>query len=501
MWLAKISIVAAIALVAMPAFATLDADPIYQSHMVLQQGRPVPISGTTSGSGAVVVKFAGQEVKAKVKGKKWQAVLEPMKVQADGQPLTITQGKESVTLDDVVVGEVWLASGQSNMLFRLDETGDTASMKGAAIPHFRFYHAEPQVHTSPKAYTEDLCKLLMENRMYKGEWHVSEPGACNRMSAVGWYFGKNLQRCLSESAPVPVGIIHVSLGGSEMMAWMPPALLNKKYKDCLSSRWLESKYVSEWVRMRGRQNIGKNHNLPHPYKPGYLFESGISPWVKFPIAGVIWYQGESDAEIQDQAQNRQLLTDLITSWRTAFKSPELPFIMVQLPRINDTGVKSIRLFWPEFRQVQQQVADEMPKVSCVTTLDLGSTDSNVHPKRKVEVGERLAAVAAAQVYDKQDVAFSGPVVAEVKPQEGKLCVSFSHAKGLKTKDGKAPVGFEVSANGKNYYPAEAEIRGESVLLSSPKVGNPKYVRYGWAVYIEPNLVNEAGLPTVPYSQK
>lgn len=483
----------------MPALAALVVDPIYRSHMVLQQGQPIPICGTSDSSGAVVVKFAGQKVKAQMKGTHWQAVLEPMQVQAEGQTLTITQGKESVTLEDVVVGEVWLASGQSNMLMRLDETGDTAAMQGAAIPHFRFYHAEPQVHTGPRPYTEDLRARLTERRMFEGGWHISAPGACNRMSAVGWYFGKSLHQLLSDSAPVPVGIIHTSLGGSEMLAWMPPALLHKKYKECTSPRWLESKYISDWVRTRGRQNIGNDVKLPHPYKPGYLFETGIAPWKKFPIAGVIWYQGESDAEIQDQAQNRRLLTDLITAWRAEFKKPNLPFIMVQLPRINDTGAKSIRLFWPEFRQVQQQVADALPAVACVTTLDLGSTDTNVHPKRKVEVGTRLAAAAAALVYQKEHP-FSGPRIAAVQPKGDKLKLTFRHAEGLHTLDGKAPVGFELSADGKTFFPAEAEICGDAVLLSSPHVKPPQFARYGWAVFMEPNLVNKAGLPTIPYSR-
>ena len=483
---------------AVPLLA-LEVDPIYQSHMVLQQGRPVPVSGTASGSAPVVVSFGSQRVEAKKKGKKWQAVLEPMAVQAEGAPLTITQGKESVTLEDVVVGEVWFASGQSNMLFRMDETGDKVSMASAPVPAFRYYNAEPQVRTTPKPYTEEVRAKLAAGEMYVGGWSLSGPDTCRSMSAVGWYFGKKLLALLSESGTVPVGVVHVSLGGSEMMAWMPPSILKKKYKDALGSRWLQSKYITPWVRMRASDNLGSDLNGPHPFKPGYLFETGVTPWLNFPFAGVIWYQGESDAEFQDQAQNHRLLTDLITSWRAEFKAPDMPFIMVQLPRINDTGAKSIRLFWPEFRRVQQQVANEMPGVMCVTTLDLGSTNSDVHPRRKLEVGERLAGVAAAQVYDKQGVAFSGPIVAEVKPQAGKLCVSFTHARGLKTIDGKPPVGFEVSANGKDYFPAEAEISGESVLLSSPKVEKPKYARYGWAVYIEPNLVNEAGLPTAPYS--
>ena len=474
------------------AYAELKVDPIYQSHMVLQQGVQVPVSGTCSGSEPVTVSFGDQQVQARVEEGKWLAELSPMKASSTGRKLSVEQGAERVTLEDVLVGEVWVASGQSNMLWRMDQTRDTESMGKAALPLLRYYHAEPQVHTSKPVYTEKLRQALRAGNMYKGAWSVSSPETCKRMSAVAWYFGRELQKKLG----VPVGIIHASLGGSEMLAWMPRAVLESKYPDALSSQWLESPYVSAWVRQRGRENIGDELDLPHPFKPGFLFETGIAPWVKYPVAGVIWYQGESDAEIQDQEQNRSLLTELITGWRTEFKRPELPFIMVQLPRINDPS--PLRAYWPEFRAVQQQVADTLPKVFSCVTIDLGSTNRDVHPPRKLEVGERMAAVAAARVYGKKGE-YSGPVIKSAQLKGKKVALSFTHAKQLRTVNKAAPTGFELSMDGTTFYPATAELKGNTVLLSSSEVKAPKHVRYAWAVFLEPNLVNEVGLPTAPFT--
>lgn len=472
--------------------AELRTDEIFADHMVLQQGRKVPISGTCTGSAAVKVSFAGQTVRAKISGGEWRAVLHPMQASSEGRAITITQGEEKLVINDVLVGEVWLASGQSNMLWRLNQTGDTNSLREPGRPLFRFHHSEPQVHTAARPYTNDLKSKLAFGKMFQGTWTADDVSTRARMSAVGYYFGRELQQQLG----VPVGVIHASLGGSEMMAWMPTMILRKKYKECLSARWLDSKYISAWVRGRARQNIGNNLEAPHPYKPAYLFETGIRPWLSFPIAGVIWYQGESDAEIPNMRQNYDLLRDLISGWRSAFFKSDMPFLMVGLPRINDRS--RLRAYWPEFRTIQLMAQQNIPGVHTLTTIDLGSTNSDVHPPRKLEVGTRLAHLAAAQVYGR-DIPFSGPVVSKVSRAGSELILHYKHAEGLTTTDGAAPVGFEVSANGKFYHPATAVIKGSTIKLSSPQVPAPKYARYAWATFMTPNLVNAHGLPAVPYS--
>jgi sialate O-acetylesterase len=332
---------------------------------------------------------------------------------------------------------------------------------------------------------------VKEKRMYECKWSVSAPETSPRMSAVGYYFGQHLQKQLG----VPVGIIHASLGGSNMLAWIPRDVVKKEYPGCQGGDWVKSKYASAWVRGRAQQNVGPGGDFSlHPYAPSYLYETGLERWEGFPVAGAIWYQGESDAEILDNEQNKKLLKDLISSWRDKLGKDDLPFLQVQLPRINDKA--KLRAYWPEFRQVQSEVAEEMPGVECVVTMDLGSTNSDVHPPRKVEVGERLAATALKEVYGK-DVPASGPVVKSFKAKGDKVQVKFENAEGLKTTNGAAPVGFELAGADKNFVPATAEIRGESVILTADGVKAPKFMRYGWAVFMEPNLVNEAGLPAAP----
>lgn len=471
----------------------LELDSCYGDHMVLQRGVPVVISGTADTSKSVRVSFGGQEAEAKVKGKKWRAVLKPMEAEGEGRELVVTQGEEKVSVQDVVVGEVWIASGQSNMLWRLNQTpGHPATIAAAGNNQLRFFHSEPQVHTNNAVYNEELLTRLKENRMYEGQWAVSAPDTVQRMSAVGYYFGQKLQELLG----VPVGVIHCSLGGSEMLAWIPEKIVRKKYRNCLGDGWLESKYISAWVRGRARKNMGNDLKAPHPYKPAYLFESGLARWIQYPVAGTIWYQGESDAELQDMKQNTQLLRDLIESWREAFQSPKMPFLMVQLPRINDAT--PLRAYWPEFRTVQHRVAAAMPGVDYITTVDLGSTNADVHPPRKVEVGERLAALAAAKVYG-QELVSVGPVVERCVADGACLNVIMANAAGLTTTDGQAPRHFEIAgANGK-FYPATARIEGETLVLTSEQVKAPKRARYAWATYLTPNLVNAAGLPAVPYA--
>ena len=476
-------------------WAALELDACYGDHMVLQHGRPVVISGTSDSAKAIQVEFAGQKVTAKRKGKQWRVSLKPLQPSAAGRELRVKQGTDEVTLQDVVVGEVWIASGQSNMLWRVNQTpGNQQTIAAANNPAFRFFHSEPQVHTNNATYDAALMARLKENRMYEGQWAACSSESVPRMSAVGYYFGNKLQ----EQLGIPVGVIHCALGGSEMLAWIPEKVVSRKYRDCLGDGWLESKYISAWVRGRARKNMGADPTSPHPYKPAYLFECGLAKWRNFPVAGVIWYQGESDAELQDMEQNTQLLTDLIESWRAAFKSPELPFLMVQLPRINDSS--ALRRYWPEFRAVQDRVAAAMPGVECLTTVDLGSTNSDVHPPRKVEVGERLAALAAARVYGKT-VAYTGPVMAECTPAGKELKVRFSHAEGLTTTDGQAPRHFEIASSKGEFVAADARIEGDTVVLSSAQVPSPKRARYAWATYLTPNLVNAEKLPAVPFESK
>lgn len=285
-----------------------------------------------------------------------------------------------------------------------------------------------------------------------------------------------------------------------MAAWIPQSVINSNgsLRSLRGNDWLQSPLVSAWVRGRARQNIAprlKDGSPNHPFKPAFLYESGISWITGFPISGIIWYQGESDAEIIDNEQNAMLLGTLISSWRKAFSNPSLPFLMVQLPRINDKS--ALRAGWPEFREVQDRIANTLPKVYSVNTIDLGSVNSDVHPPDKQPVGERLADTALNKIYGRKTPC-EGPSFKAAKAQGNKLLIQMGHAAGLTTRDGQPPAHFEIAGADGVYHPAEAKIisaRDNAVIqLTSPDVKSPKEARYCWAPFVTPNLVNGAGLP-------
>lgn len=471
-------------------------DSVFGHNMVLQQGVPVTVSGTCKGAAPVSVSFGTQTVQAEVKGGKWKAVLAPLSVNSQGQTLSVAQGSDTATCDNVLVGEVWLASGQSNMLWRLNQTKDTASINAASNDQLRLCHHQPQVHTSPKAYSADIFRTLERGEMYTASWEVASPQSVAPMSAVAFYFARELQ----EKLRCPVGIVDVALGGSEMLAWLPEKTVKKEFAEFSGDKWLKNKELDkQWLMGRVRRNLGNSGKTLHPYKPSYLYENGVARWTVLPFAGVIWYQGESDAELLNNKFYTSVLKSVILSWRAAFKKPDMPFLMVQLPRINST--EALRRYWPEFRWIQSKVAAVTPGVECVCTIDLGSTNSDVHPPRKLEVGQRLAYTALNKVYGKSDVSYRGPHVGKVTFQGGKAVVEMNDARGLKTKDGAAPACFELSADGKKFAAANATIKGTSIELTCAAVKSPKYVRYAWATYVEPNLVNAAGLPCEPYTSQ
>lgn len=478
-------------------------DRIFGSHMVLPHGKNVPVSGTADPGREISVTFGGKTLKTKADSKgKWTVTLPPMQPNAAGQTLTATQNGDSSKLDDVLVGEVWLASGQSNMLFRLNQTNTAREdIANSADNQLRLLNNVPQAHTNNAPYSDKDFDSVTTDKFYKGQWKASSPSTSGPMSAVAYYFGKKLR----EDLGMPVGIIHSSLGGSEIAAWIPQAVIdaNGKFKSLRGNHWLESPLISDWVRGRAKRNISPrlDHGTPnHPYKPALLYESGIAWITDLPVTGVIWYQGESDAEIIDNDQNGMLLKTLISSWRKAFRNPEMPFVMIQLPRINDPA--KIREGWPEFREMQDTVAKTVPNVYSVNTIDLGSTNSNVHPPLKRPVGERAAATALNKVYGKK-APCEGPSFKAFKPSGANLLIQMDNARGLTTTDGQEPSQFEIAGTDGAYHPATAKIMNRKgntavIQLSSPDVKSPKHARYCWNRFVTPNLVNGDQLPARPF---
>ena len=297
----------------------------------------------------------------------------------------------------------------------------------------------------------------------------------------------------ADQGGVPIGVIQVAVGGTPIEAWIDRATLAEGFPELVQGNWLDNAQVGAWCRGRARENLraggGPADDLgpAHPFKPGFQWASGIAPLAPFPVKGVLWYQGESNAEEEWQiADHDRLFPLLVTSWRKAF-GRDLPFLYVQLPGLQ-------RPHWPAFRESQRRSLARLPGLGMAVSIDLGDP-RDVHPADKQPVGDRLARLALNQVYGR-DLLPTGPLP-RMLVQTGTECrVTFDHARGLATRDGGAVLGFETRAAAGGFQPALARIEGEQVVLPGPVHA----VRYGWQPFPDPplNLVNADGLPAAPF---
>jgi sialate O-acetylesterase len=362
--------------------------------MVLPMERKVPVWGTAVAGAEVRVGFAGQEVTAKADANgEWRVVLKPMPASAEGKTLRVQAGNdEKLAIDDVVVGRVFLCSGQSNMDFQLARAigGKVEAAAAGNWPEIRLMNLSG-APTGDQVYSEVILKRLNPRDHFAGEWRRASPQSAAEFSAVAWWAGK----AIHQAKRVPVGLVENAVGGSGAEAWLPRESLEarREHAELLGDAWLQSGRIGAWARGRAARNLGTHRSANHPFRPGFLFESGIRWWRDFPFDGVLWYQGETNAEIADDRWNERLIGDLVTGWRAAFKRKDLPFFTVQLPRIG--GNDPLRAHWPEFREVQARVAKRLPGVHLIVTSDLGWDSPDVHPPDKLPVAQRMAAAILA----------------------------------------------------------------------------------------------------------
>lgn len=366
-----------------PAFSRVFGD-----HMVLPMNREVPVWGQADPESGVTLEFGGRKItgKAGTDGK-WRIVLPSMPASAEGGVLTVIGRGGSASIRDVLVGRVWLCSGQSNMDFPLSRAvgGKEEAAVAGRFQAIRLcnWTGAP---TDSRLYQEAELSRLTPEKHFRGTWATAESAA--GISAIAWWAA----RMVHEETKLPIGIVENAVGGSPMEAWLPVETLRsgKDYADMLESGWLDCPRMSPWARSRVRQNLGRHLDGNHPFRPGFLFESGVRPWCGFPFDAVLWYQGETNAEIDDEAWHRGMLMDLVGGWRQALGNKELPFVMIQLPRIG--GNDPLRKYWPGFRKAQAAVASTVPGVKLVQTVDLGWDSPDVHPPDKKPVAGRAAAL-------------------------------------------------------------------------------------------------------------
>lgn len=463
-------------------YGGLQLPAVYGDHMILQRRENLRIRGRANAGEKVNVRIAGQSRSAlTAPDGTWEVSLHPMEA---GGPYTLSVSAPSGNLvyKDVQVGEVWVCSGQSNMYFRVNQCDEKdALLKHAASnPNIRIYDMKPRWETYSVEWDSTVLKDLNDLKYFHSPgWSTANSESIQKTSAIAYAFA----RVLSDSLQIPIGIIHNSVGGSPAESWIDRNTLEFEMPRVLNN-WKQNDHIQQWVRERSALNIKKAKNplQRHPYEPAYLYESAVKPLTTFPVQGVIWYQGESNAH--NTEFHEQLFPLLVDSWRKGWRK-ELPFYYVQLSSLN-------RPSWPLFRDSQRRLLASRPKLGMAVSSDRGDS-LDVHPTRKMEIGDRLAALALADTYG-LPVTPCGPLFRTAEFKKGYAWIAFDHAEGLATSDGKAPVCFEIADESGVYHPAQASIKNNQVKVWSEKVKQPKYVRYGWQPFTRANLVNESGYP-------
>lgn len=471
--------------------------PIFNDNMVLQRQKAVPVWGRAKAREVITVTFKGQTIETTAdEDGHWQVQLNPMDAATEASTLTVS-GENQIALTNVLVGEVWLGSGQSNMSWKLSSPGlyETEIAESKQYPLIRLFSV-------PKPTSAWQT------------WNVAAPETVKDFSAVAYFFGLALHKKLK----VPIGLIQSSVGSTEIEAWMSidsllalelPTITSRiqaesETKKNFDPQQLEQKLL-QWqqavqtAREGGEKPPHRPKTLWHPndspWIAGNLYQHMIEPIIPYAIQGVIWYQGESNAQHADQYQ--QLFPALIHSWRQAWQADEFAFLYVQLANFMALQTQPVEdADWPFLREAQLMTL-ALPNTAMVSVIDLGEAQ-NIHPPRKQEVGERLARAARALTYG-EDIVYSGPLYDAMKIEGDKIKIIFKYSDNGLVAQGDKLKGFAIAGKDRQWFWAEAKIdQSNTVIVHAPQLEAPVAVRYSWANNPVGNLYNQAGLPASPF---
>lgn len=473
---------------------------LFSDHMVLQQGQVVPVWGEAEPNEKITISFAGQRKSTYAdKAGEWLVHLDALKTSKVGRDLVIS-GKQEIVLSDVLVGEVWICSGQSNMQFSVDRSPEVEGL----IPF-----AE-----NIRSFEVTKTVALSEQNELEGKWSTSHPNSAVAFSFA--YFLNNIGK------DVPVGIILSAWGSSSIEAWIPRDMTNtlphfKKIMDEFDADSDTKNRIENILIMKEGWALRDDIFLRR--QPNILYNAMMKPLAPYACAGLVWYQGERNTRyrsgmpevtkenwfhrVAGMKEYGGIMKKWIQRYREEWGNDEMNFMIVMLPGFGQGTVQSGTIdaedptaeSWAWMRESQLQVLD-LPYTAVVNTIDLGD-EHDIHPNDKLPIGQRLALLAGKNTLN-QDVLASGPLFDRVEILNNSIRVYFKYADGLKTKDGKSPSAFWLSDASGEWTRAKAIIEGNSVLLSSTEVENPLYVRYGFSGKPKVNLVNRNNLPAYPF---
>lgn len=461
-------------LLAFPVDAKVTLPKVLGSNMVLQRNKPLPIWGTASPGELVKVTFRDQlrSTRADSSGK-WEIILDPLETSFEPAEMIIS-GDNSITLTNILVGEVWLCSGQSNMAYSMNKSS-------------KYFNAKDSQGLSPEEFQKvddpnirifHVKRSLYENNGINRGWKKGDFEALKGFSAAGYFFARKLQ----DELKVPIGIISSAASGSEIERWAPKEIFSGE--------------------------VGFNPESPKSpeeideLNEGKFYYNMIQPLAPFAMQGFLWYQGETNCFKKETFEYTEKMQALIHTWRTIWGDQEMPFYYVQIAPFKYSGSEQeprlTEEALPEFWEAQA-AALKIPNTGMVVTTDLVDNLEDIHPTYKWEVGKRLALLALAKSYGLSKKVYSGPMFRSMEVDGNKVIISFSHTgSGLKSRDGKPLDWFFVAGANGNFVPADAVIRGDEIVVSSPKILSPEEVRFAWNEAAQPNLINHEGLPAMPF---
>lgn len=474
---------------------------IFTDNMLLQRDQPIHVWGKGIPGSVVHVVF-DKETKTTIVNKDAEWTIRFAKRNASAKPvsLTVKSSSENINIKNILIGDVWLCIGQSNMEFpMIREQHYKDEIKNSTQPLLRLYNPSfVGKNIFGIAYSDSVAKLLNANDFYKGEWQYCDSNSFKNMSAIAYYFGKDVV----ENIIVPIGLINLSIGGAPLETFINTAVLknDSQFANKVKGDWIENTSLPVWIRERGRQNVGLLQNVPedengknHAYKPGFAYNAGIAPLFNMPIKGILCYQGESNAqEIERVEEYGRLSALMVIDYRKKWKQPALPFYYVQLSSIDTVKYKGA--LWPLFRDEQRKMMTLIPNSGMAVCSDIGFKD-DVHPNNKKDVGERLAAWALYKTYGKKNIP-SGPLVQKAIYKNRELVITFNYAgKGLQTVNGEMLNGFSI--DGKTA--TVALIKNKQVVIKLNE--KPESIYYGWKPFCDANLINSDLLPASTFKIK
>jgi sialate O-acetylesterase len=468
-------------------YGGLQMPSVFANDMVLQRNKPIPIFGTANANEEITVFFGKQIIKTKPGSYgKWKVVFDPLPV---GGPynLVVKSNSKKIEFTNILMGDVWLCAGQSNMLFRLNQSYEAKqAIENSTNKNIRLFQLKAIEETNDVAWDSAVLDKTNKLEYFTGNWQQCNPESAATFSAIGYFFGQKIQH----EENVPIGLIEVAVGGAPIVSFIKRHTMEfDNYLVDELYNWRKSDFIMPWVRERAAKNL-ENSTDPrqrHPYEPCYNYEAGISKLINTPIKGILWYQGASDAHNIDLYKYN--FEKLISSWRNLWKE-NLPFYFVQLSSID-------RPSWPYFRDMQRKVSLKIPNTFMAVSSDFGDS-LNVHPTHKQSLGERLALLALKNSYHKNVVA-DGPEVKSISQNGKEITITFSKAKKIKTRDNQQLTGFEVMNEKGEIFSPKEEIKSNRVILFLNKKEKIIKVLYGFKPFTRANLENEAGLPTSTFS--